>query len=133
MRKKDLERILLASGEDVHATLADVEAEEEARKQHSWVADLIKVLAPHRHGLRRRIVIDAMWALRGPNPRLNVPRKFEQTVQSAFNRHCPQSDTYKLPPEDGIFHWPEGKGTGVWAVHTDLASAWLKARDLPDI
>ena len=131
MRKYDIERWLLA--DDPSETLATIKLEEKARKDHQWVADLIRVLAPHKFGLQRQRVLAAMWALRGPNPRLNVPKKFESTVQSALNRHCAESVTFKLTPEDGIFHWPQGKGEGVWAVHTDLASAWLKARSLPDI
>jgi hypothetical protein len=131
MRQADIKRFLLA--DNPTATLATIELEEQARKDHSWVADLIRVLAPQKFGMKRRMVIDAMWALRGPNPHLSVPKKFEQTVQSAFNRHCAQSLTFRLPPEDGIFHWPQGKGAGVWAVHSDLATNWLKVRGLSDI
>jgi len=132
MRAKDAKRLLLSR--DLAETEAQIAREEAARRTHPYVADLIRILAPHRHGLQRRIVLDQMRRLREPAP-LNRPEKFEEAVQSAFQRHSSQSQTFKLGPEDDLFYWPGRKGgRGVlWAVHIARASAWLKERGLPDI
>jgi hypothetical protein len=132
MRVRDLERLLLAN--DLGEVEARIALEENARKTHPYVADLIRILAPHRFGLRRRLVMNQMRHLRGPAA-LNQPKKFEEAVQSAFQRHSKQSKTFQLGPEDDLFYWPRGKGGAgvVWAVHNERASAWLKARSLPDI
>jgi hypothetical protein len=118
--------------DDPDATWAEIKRKHAARKEHPYVADLIRILAPYPFGLRRQQVIHYMRCLRTP-AELSVPRKFEAAVQSAFNRHCGESKTFTLGPEDDLFYWPRGKGEGTWAVHKDRGSGWLKARGLPDI
>jgi hypothetical protein len=132
MRTRDAIRIVLA--DDPIEMSTQVSREEDARRAHPYVADLVRILAPHKFGLLRRRVMDEMLRLRGP-AELNHPKKFNQAVQSAFQRHSSQSPTFRLTPENDLFHWPKGKGgrNVVWAVHKERASAWLKNRDLTDI
>ena len=130
MRRRHIDKLLVA--DDLDKAFAEIKRENDALKKHPWVADLIRVLSPHRCGLQRRLVMEHMRSLRGPTV-LNSPKEFENTAQSAFQRHCSQSDTFTLGPEDDLFYWPKGKGAGVWAVHKERASAWLRARGVPDI
>jgi hypothetical protein len=74
-------------------------------------------------------MIEANRRKRG-NP---VPRNFDQTVQSALQQFCVQSDVFKNKgknAEDGLFHWPQGKRAGVWAVYPDRAENWLRRKQL---
>ena len=79
------------------------------------------------HGVHHQV-----WTLRKPKD-LPMPKKFEQTVQSAFNHHSAQSSVFKSGPEDDLFYSPGGKGSGYWAVHRDKAEAWLRRKALPSV
>lgn len=104
----------------------------ELRRTRPWVRDLIRVLWPYdKRGRRRLLVIEELWRLRNPSG-LPMPRKFEHTVQSTFNHHTSQSSRWNGRAEDDLFFSPEGKGSGLWAVHRDRAEAWLLRHELPE-
>lgn len=103
------------------------------RKENPWVLYLIKVLWPYQSGLRRTIVMDRVRQIRAPKG-LNMPKAFENTVQSAFNHHSSQSAVFAgrgAGEADDLFYSPDGKGSGKWAVHRERALAWLRDRELP--
>ena len=101
------------------------------RRDNPYVADLIDVLRPYRNGVSRQTAINALEDQR-KNKGLPIPAKFSEAVQSAFNHHTSQSYVFKgrnASPADDLFHSPHGKGTGIWALHHDRATAWLRARE----
>ena len=124
------------SDEEFDQLLREVEeklAAKKRRREQPYVLDLIKVLWPcGPRGLRRDFAIRRVWELRQPSG-LNIPKKFEQAVQSAFNRHNGQSLTFELPPEDDLFYPVGGKGSGIWAVHLDKIEPWLRKKRLKAI
>jgi hypothetical protein len=126
---------LLPPGFDYDAACEKAVAEDkltELRRTRPWVRDLIRVLWPYdKRGRRRVLVIDDLWRLRTPSG-LPMPRKFEHTVQSTFNHHTSQSSRWNSRVEEDLFFSPEGKGSGLWAVHRDRAAAWLLRHELPE-
>jgi hypothetical protein len=106
--------------------------ERQRRRDNPYVADMIRVLAPHHsNGVPRRNVIDTVEAIR-KSKSLPMPRKFDDAVQSAFNHHCLHSLVFikrHAPTSDGLFFSPQGKGTGIWAVDIKRATAWLIAKN----
>jgi hypothetical protein len=108
-------------------------AANQKRHEQPYVLDLIKVLRPYGpRGLKRHFAIRRVWELRQPSG-LNIPKKFEQAVQSAFNRHNGQSLTFDLPPEDDLFYPVGRKGSGIWAVHSHKVESWLRKKKLRPI
>lgn len=98
-----------------------------ARLEHRYVVQLIDVLRPHAHGLRRWSVMRAMRA-RWEDAELSVSQKFEDDVERAFRRFCAGADAFKNGPaaeQDALFYRPEERAGEVWAVHAKLADAWL--------
>lgn len=96
--------------------------------ENPYVRDLIEVLMPHPRGLSRRLVLHTLERKRKQTG-LPIPEKFEQSVQSAFQRHCVDSLVFKkrkAPEWQGLFSFPQGKGSGIWAVYPDRANAWLE-------
>ena len=124
------------SDEELDQLLREVEEElaaKKRRREQPYVLDLIKVLWPYGpRGLRRDFVIRRVWELRQPSG-LNIPKKFEQAVQSAFNRHNGQSLTFELSPGDDLFYPVGGKGSGIWAVHPHKIESWLRKKRLRPI
>ena len=102
------------------------------RRENPYVLYLIKVLWVRRNGLRRHLAIDLVRSLRQSRG-LPMPKRFDETVQSAFQGHAGESDVFRGAPDDDLFYWPLGKGTGIWAVRQDAADAWLKRKRLPDV
>jgi len=107
------------------------QAEKKRRRENPYALHLIKVLWPYPSGLSRQTAIDKVWRLRQPE-NLPMPKAFEQTVQSAFQQHASESSVFKGGPDDDLFFWPEGKGTGRWAVRRIQAEAWIRRRALPE-
>lgn len=106
------------------------EAAKELRRQHPYLIDLIEVLQPYSHGLSRQIVLHTLEKRRQLDG-LQIPPKFEEAVQSVYNRHCVDSLVFtkrKAPLSEGLFHSPGGKGSGTWAVHSERAAAWLTTK-----
>jgi len=102
----------------------------EHKRQHSYVADLIRVLLPRENGLRRHMVLHILERQRHRDG-LAIPAKFEEAVQSSYNHYSVDSSVFKkrnAPLEEGLFFSPEGKGSGRWAVNRERAEAWIKAR-----
>jgi len=98
------------------------------RRENPWVLDIIGVLYPHRGGLHRRLVIAELWRKRGEKG-LNMPKAFEQAVQSAFQGYAGEYATFRGKSDaDDLFHAPQGKGAGVWAVRQERVEAWLRAK-----
>jgi len=124
------------SDEELDRLLREVEEElaaKKRRREQPYVLDLIKVLWPYgARGLRGDFVIRRVWELRQPSG-LNIPKKFEQAVQSAFNRHNGQSLTFELPPDDDLFYPVGGKGSGIWSVHSHKVEWWLRKKRLRPI
>ena len=104
---------------------ANKEARSKLRKEHTYLFDLICVLLTRKTGMRRSITIDLIESQRRKHNILIIPT-FEQTVQSVYNRHCQDSDTFTAPASEALFYTPEGKGSGRWAVHRDRALEWLE-------
>ena len=122
---------------NIEQLLREVEEQMAARKlrrDNPYVLHLIRVLWGHgTRGLRRDLGIERMFELRKASG-VKLPRKkFEHAVQSAFNRHNGQSDTFKLPPEDDLFYPVGGKGSGIWAVHLNKIEPWLRKKKLRPI
>lgn len=110
--------------------LAAKEAEKSCRRQHPYVLDLMEVLKPHPHGFARRSVLHTLEKNRQRDG-LPIPPKFEEAVQSVYNRHCVDSMVFtkrKAHLSEGLFYSPGGKGSGTWAVHPERAAAWLKMK-----
>lgn len=105
-------------------------AAKKVRLENPYVKDLIEVLMPHPRGLSRQLVLHTMERKRKQSG-ASIPENFEQSVQSVYNQHSVDSMVFvkrKAPESDGLFYSPEGKGSGLWAVNIDRATAWLKAR-----
>jgi hypothetical protein len=76
-------------------------------------------------------VIERIYNMRHPSG-LNMPKKFEDTVQSAYNHYCSQSLVVQKrggKPEEELFYQVGGKGSGVWAVRRERAREWLRRHD----
>ncbi len=125
------------SEEELDQLLREVEQEMAAKKRrrdNPYVLHLIKVLWGHgTRGLRRDLVIDRVFELRGASGVTMPIKKFGHAVQSAFNRHNGQSNTFNLPPEDDLFYPVGGKGSGVWAVHLNKIEPWLRKKKLQPV
>lgn len=61
-----------------------------------------------------------------------MPKKFENTVQSDFNRHSSQSSQFGGRTDDDLFYSVGGKGSGKWVFTHDRAEAWLRKKSLGD-
>jgi len=99
--------------------------EQEWKRDNPYVVDLIEALAPHPEGLERLHVIRDVGRLRRKK-NLPMPKRLEETVQSAFQGYSSQSAAFRGGAD--LFHWPRGKGTGIWAVHLERAKAWLRKK-----
>jgi hypothetical protein len=98
------------------------------RLKNPYVFDLIKVLAPYPK-LRRSIAIDSLWRNRR-NAGLLIPPTFDESVQAALQYYCRDSSVFKkrkVPPNQALFCWPDGKNEGVWALVHDNARAWVRS------
>jgi len=113
--------------------IAEIEADEAKRKlkrENPYALDLIRVLWPYgEKGWYRLDAIHAVWKRRDQTG-VNMPKKFESTVQSDYNRHTSTSSVFSGKPEDDLFYPVGGKGSGRWAVHRDRAKAWLLQKRL---
>ena len=106
-------------------------ASDQRELDRSYLLDLIRVLTPHRGGLRRWAIMRAIRKNR-EMAGLPIPQKIEDGVERMFRRHCEESDQLKKREgsvQSALFHWPQGKTGGLWAVYADRAEAWLKAED----
>jgi hypothetical protein len=104
-------------------------AAEPSQLEHSYLLDLIKVLRPHPGGLRRWSI---MRTIRKNREMIGdpVPQKMEDGIERVFRNHCADTEGFKkrgCAPETALFHWPQGKAGGVWAVYPDRADVWLAA------
>jgi hypothetical protein len=101
------------------------------RRERPWVRDIISVL-----WARSLVSMDQLtrqlWAMRNPSG-LPMPDQFQKTIQSVLNQHTSQSTQFSGKRDDDLFHSPEGKFSGTWAVHRDRAAAWLAQRRLPPL
>jgi hypothetical protein len=95
----------------------------ELKKENPYVLDLIRVL--WQRDLQRSMVIHEMERLR-KSRNMDIPRKFAETVQSAFQQFCKDSDVFNGPPEKAIFLWPHGKRKGLWGMDRELAAAYVR-------
>jgi hypothetical protein len=113
---------LLREAEEAQATT-------KLRLRNPYALHLIKILWPYQFGVSRMIAIQDIWRLRSPTA-LPMPKKFEQTVQSAFQQHASESKVFRGAPNEDLFFWPEGKGTGKWAVRRNKVEPWLRQKKL---
>ena len=101
-----------------------------AERQHAetqYVFDLIAVLRTRAGGLRRWAVMQAIRRNRA-KARTEIPHRFEDDVESAFQQYCGESEVHKrgsVPQKPVLFHWPLGRDGGVWALNAEGADAWL--------
>jgi hypothetical protein len=56
---------------------------------------------------------------------LQIPDTFEESVQSAFNQHCSQSEIFKNP-KDELFTSTHDVQSATWSVNVDRADVWLR-------
>ena len=107
------------------------QAAKQLRLDHPYVLDLIEVLKPYpTRGLARQSVLSKLEQNR-KSEGLPIPQKFEESVQSTYNRYCVDSAVFvkrKAPVSEGLFFSPIGKGAGAWAVNVDRAKDWVKAK-----
>jgi hypothetical protein len=101
------------------------------RRKNPWLLDLIRVLLPRKQ-MHTQAVIQDLWKRRKDHG-FEPPKEFRNTVQSAYNSNCDGYSKFeqkrkKNPEFKPLFYSPEGKGTGIWAVHRDRAFTWLKSR-----
>jgi hypothetical protein len=79
--------------------IAEIEADDAKRKlkrENPYALHLIRVLWPYgERGWYRLDAIDAVWKRREPTG-VNMPKKFESTVQSDYNRHTSTSSVNLL-------------------------------------
>jgi hypothetical protein len=116
--------------DDLFADIERYQQFKELRKDHSYVADLIRLLSPRPGGLSRRMILHDLERQRRKDG-LPIPPKFEEAVQSSYNQHSRDSAVFRkrnLPESEAIFYSPEGKGSGRWAVNREHAARWLKAQ-----
>ncbi|HUC16783.1 MAG TPA: hypothetical protein VMA37_03735 [Acetobacteraceae bacterium] len=99
------------------------------RLKNPYLLHMIKVLWPYdTRGLRRVDIIDRVRSMRPPSSKLPMPRAFEETVQSAYNHYCSESEVFKkrgAGPDEALFYPVGRKGSGKWAVRRDRAREWL--------
>ena len=112
-----------------HCQLA--EEKNQRRRQNPWLLDLVQVLLPIKQ-MHTQAVIRELWKRRKDHG-FEPPKEFRNTVQSAYNSNCEgyskfQKKRKKKPEFEPLFYSPEGKGTGIWAVHHHRALAWIKSR-----
>ena len=91
------------------------------RKKHPWLADLICVLLPHKNGLHRLRVFEALKPRRKAYEAdgLPMPKEFEKTVQGIYQDNCLGCENFErrsVSESKALFHLPRGKGTGYWGV-----------------
>ncbi len=127
MEKLSLEDIGLGYGQSIDVCLALYEAakaKKRLRDENPYIADLIRALIPGP--THRRRVLDIMEKRR-MELGLSIPPRFDAAVQSVYNRFSADS-TLGPARDEALFYSPRGKGSGYWAVNTDRALVWLKAR-----
>ena len=106
----------------------DFAAGRRSETDHLYLLDLVRVLKPHAAGLRRWAVMRGIRKYREAAG-LPIPQRMEDAVERVFRNHCADAEKFKkrdTAPDTALFHWPQGKLGGVWAVHADRAEAWLK-------
>lgn len=116
--------------EDLLREINEAIAAKKVRLENPYVKDLIEILMPYPNGLLRKMVLHMMEKKRERSG-ASIPENFEQSVQSSYNQHSVDSQVFimrKAPESDGLFYSPQGKGSGIWAVYTDRATAWLEAK-----
>jgi hypothetical protein len=114
------------------AISAWLQAQEANQRKHQnpYLLLLIRALQPSPRGRTRSEVIRVMEAER---KRLGLPEvaKFEEAVQSTYNRHSEDSAVFakkREPDEKPLFFSAHGKGSGVWGLHVANANAWIAQR-----
>ena len=116
--------------DELIAEVEAADAKRQIRRENPYALHLIRVLWPHgERGWYRLDAIDAVWRRREPIG-VNMPKKFENTVQSDYNRHTSSSSQFSGKPEDDLFYPVGRKGSGRWAVHRDRAERWLRQKKL---
>ena len=104
-------------------------AERRLEEDRLYLLELIGVLSRHPAGLRRWSI---MRTIRKNREAAGLPigQRMEDAVERVFRSHSADSKHFKnrhRAPDTALFHWPQGKSGGVWAVYPDRAEAWLKA------
>lgn len=99
------------------------------QSEQRMAADLIKVLRPHRNGLRRWSVMRAMRGRREAAGR-SIPQKFEDDVERVFRRFCAEPAHIDDAGSDALFYRPQERAGEVWSLFADRADAWLDAHGI---
>src|SRR6266853_5194672 len=88
---------------------------------NQYVLDLIQVLRGYPRGRRRWSIMQAIRANRR-SVGFAIPHQIEDNVERVFLEHCADAEKFKnrsRGPENALFHWPQGKAAGMWAVQSD--------------
>ena len=105
------------------------EEQKRLRKSYPWLGSLIDVLLNSSStGMPRLAVIRELRRQRKAHG-LPMPKEFEGTIQHYYNQNCLGYSGFrkrKLPETEALFYSPEGKGSGIWAVHRERGAAWIK-------
>ena len=101
-------------------------------KNHTYVEDIVRLLLrPHSNSLGRRMILRELRQQRRRNDP-NIPHEFDASVQSSYEQYCRDSLVFQKSGKaasEALFHWPEGKGAGIWAlIDPDRARKWLEWR-----
>ena len=94
--------------------------------------DLVKFLLRYPHGVSRQKVLSELESERKARGHV-IPPKFEEAVQSVYNRNSSDSDDFhrqkkKQPDLTPLFYSPDGKWSGTWAVDREHGELWLEKR-----
>jgi hypothetical protein len=84
----------LGSPEELERWLERYFELKDARRDHPYVGDLIRVVLPYDNGLRRSMVLHELQKQRKA-ARLPIPPTFEQAVQSSYNQYCVDSAVFR--------------------------------------
>ena len=109
------------------------QAERKLLKDNPWTRDIIRALWEVDTYMRFDALARRLRELREASG-LQMPIKFDETVQSILYHHTSQSVEWKksgAKPADDLFYSPKGKRSGTWALRSrERAVEWLKARNL---
>ena len=112
-----------------HARSQIIEEQNRHRRDHPWLLDLICVLYPSKQ-MHTQAVKQELWERRKRHG-IDPPPSFWANARNTYNGRCEGYSTFEerkleKPELEALFHSPEGKWKGIWAVHHDRALAWLK-------
>jgi hypothetical protein len=95
------------------------------------VEELIHLLLDCPTGLHIEQLEQLLWKVR--KPKEPIPKNFRASIYGTLSLYSSQSLAFKKKRKaewQDLFFSPDGKGSGVWAVHRERAESWLHRRAL---